>query len=263
MSNNKYNEIIAIGDIHGRKQWREIINQNPDAHIVFMGDYCDPYQYISTEKLLCNLNDIIKLKLEDPDRFTLLIGNHDMHYITKAFPRGSRYDWRIADDMHDTLLRNHDAFCMAWQYRNVLFTHSGVSQHWIDTCFHRNITPNAAEIFNNPDINEEDKNSLFACGEHRGGPDLYSGIFWADIKELDLLPEGLIQVAGHNWVKEVTHIHSASADNDTCADIIICDCLASDRYLRITDNEDIISFYEMYINEDKNKLIMQKNTQYL
>ena len=258
MSQDNHKEIIAIGDIHGRKLWRRIVEKNPEAHIVFMGDYCDPYEYIGGGRLLNNLNGIINLKHKEPDRITLLLGNHDMHYITNDFSRGTRYDNCIADELKYTLQINRNDFCYAWQYRNLLFTHSGVSKHWLETIFKKDIYPNAAYVFNNTDITDNDRNALFACGKYRGGDDAYGGIFWADIREFDSLPEGFIQIAGHNRVTEIRHFSSADVSTDTCADIFVCDCLVNFKYLRITIDNDDACFYEMDLEDDSSTLLAHK-----
>ena len=39
--------IIAIGDIHGSAEWRNIVEENNDAMVVFLGDYLDPYIFRS------------------------------------------------------------------------------------------------------------------------------------------------------------------------------------------------------------------------
>ena len=37
--------IIIIPDLHGREFWRKAVNELPeDAHVVFLGDYLDPYE---------------------------------------------------------------------------------------------------------------------------------------------------------------------------------------------------------------------------
>ena len=258
MSQNEHKEIIAIGDIHGRRQWRHIVERHPEAHIVFMGDYCDPYEFIGCGRLLNNLNSIIDLKHKEPDRFTLLLGNHDMHYITKDFPRGTRYDKSLADEIHITFHYKRDAFCYAWQYRNLLFTHSGVSKHWLEASFNEDVYPNAADVFNNPDISDNEREALFACGKYRGGKDAYGGIFWADIKEFDSLPEGFIQIAGHNKVNEIRHLSPTTVSTNKCTDIFICDCLANFKYLRITIDNDDICFYEMNLENDDYTLLAHK-----
>lgn len=53
--------IIAIGDIHGSAEWRNIMEENNDAMVVFLGDYLDPYGPYNRYDILNNLADIIEL----------------------------------------------------------------------------------------------------------------------------------------------------------------------------------------------------------
>lgn len=39
--------IVAIGDVHGLEKWRSIVDEHEDCTIVFLGDYLDPYEYIT------------------------------------------------------------------------------------------------------------------------------------------------------------------------------------------------------------------------
>ena len=51
---------IIIGDIHGRDTWKQIVEQEQDAHrIVFLGDYFDSFDIKGVEQLH-NFNEIIK-----------------------------------------------------------------------------------------------------------------------------------------------------------------------------------------------------------
>lgn len=66
---------IAIGDVHGLTFWKKAVEESEGKRIVFLGDYLDPYQYISDRELLENLEEIIRLKMERPEQVILLLGN--------------------------------------------------------------------------------------------------------------------------------------------------------------------------------------------
>ena len=253
-------EIIAIGDVHGLDLWKKVVERHRGAHIVFMGDYCDPYGESVHEALLDNLKEIIDLKRSEPVRITLLLGNHDLHYFNSAIPRGSRFDAAIAQELRFIFKSEKSLFCNAWQYRNILFTHAGVSQYWIDTGLCHDIMPDAARCLNNPELLGENPGAIYDCGRYRGGDSHFSGIFWADIEELNKLPKGLIQVAGHNRVGEIKHIRSCNAKNGENADLYACDCLYNNIYLRITIDEDGINFYQKTLDDmNVNLRIVEKN----
>ena len=50
----KLKKIIIIPDVHGRTFWRNAVEKYrnvKDVHIVFLGDYVDPYQDIDYTKI--------------------------------------------------------------------------------------------------------------------------------------------------------------------------------------------------------------------
>lgn len=73
-------KIITMPDIHGRKFWRKAIEDNISKvdKVVFLGDYFDPYNESNLEEdMIMMMEHIIKLKLNEPDKYILLIGNHE------------------------------------------------------------------------------------------------------------------------------------------------------------------------------------------
>ena len=74
--------IIVIGDIHGEGAWRDIVEKHPGCKYIFLGDYCDPYNYdLSDEEVIANLCSIIEFKKQKMDDVVLLLGNHDIQYV--------------------------------------------------------------------------------------------------------------------------------------------------------------------------------------
>lgn len=58
-------QIAIIPDIHGMKFWRDALCVLPEGHLVFLGDYLDPYEDVdgtTNEDAYFNLLDIIDLK---------------------------------------------------------------------------------------------------------------------------------------------------------------------------------------------------------
>ena len=76
-------KLIALGDIHGRSIWKDIVNLEKDANkIVFIGDYFDSHNSgYSGNRQIENFKDIIAFKEANPDKVITLTGNHDYHYI--------------------------------------------------------------------------------------------------------------------------------------------------------------------------------------
>jgi len=73
--------IIALGDTHGRTDWKQIISNEKFDKVVFMGDYFDTYEDISPEQQKENFKDIIAYKKANMNKVVLLFGNHDFHYL--------------------------------------------------------------------------------------------------------------------------------------------------------------------------------------
>ena len=76
------NYILIIPDIHGRIFWKEPCKEFKGKHIVFLGDYLDPYKHqnILEKTALENFKEILEFKKNNKDLVTLLLGNHDLHY---------------------------------------------------------------------------------------------------------------------------------------------------------------------------------------
>lgn len=62
-------QVIIIPDVHGRTFWKSVVEQDPDADIIFLGDYLDPYtqEGIYNYDAWLNLVDIVEFKKEHPD----------------------------------------------------------------------------------------------------------------------------------------------------------------------------------------------------
>lgn len=227
--------VIIIPDIHGRDYWKKV---NPECHdkIVFLGDYVDSWD-ISNEDTYNNLEEIINLKKQYPEKVKLLIGNHDLQYI---FPMGDR---RVACtgfrseayyDLHDLFHNNILLFKVAYQYKNYLFSHAGLSKGW----YNYSALPQIIEIgCENLPIDTQltklylfQKSSIFDVGWDRGGSARYGGgIFWADKRETFKKPlEGYHQVVGHSFINEPkTYI------KDENTSITYCDCLNNKTMFKI------------------------------
>lgn len=221
------NKIIAIGDIHGSTRWRDIVDGNKDAQIVFMGDYLDPYEEYDCDEILDNLIEIIAFKRNNKDRVVLLFGNHDLHYISSDAEICTRFDVRMARKAGIMFIENFRLFQYAYQVNNTIFTHAGISQRWFEKDFKGNINENIADQLNNP--SDEQVEALCRIGAKRGGDEgRVGGIFWADRSELKDPLHGFTQVVGHNRVEDI--IELVYPDDNK---IIFCDCLENGKYFEM------------------------------
>jgi hypothetical protein len=216
---------VVIGDVHGSDYWKEVIKENPDCRYVFLGDYLDPYEEMDSKILVGNLKDIIQLKREQPDNVVLLLGNHDLHYITDKIVQSSRFDFDISQEVSVLFGENRSLFQFACQDENCIFTHAGISHKWFVDDFKGDFQTNIADQLNHPKPGQE--RFLYACGMARGGFDKRGGVFWADIRELYEPLKGYTQIVGHNRVKDI------SDHTNRGGRIIFCDCLFNKHYLKI------------------------------
>lgn len=129
---------MAIGDVHGRDDWKEIVRRESDADkFIFVGDYFDTHENIGPAQQIINFNKIYDFKLEDVDRTVLLIGNHDFHYMAGAGESYSGFQPYYYVDINHYVTEALKAglFQVAYLDKELktLFTHAGVSSVWCMT----------------------------------------------------------------------------------------------------------------------------------
>lgn len=210
-------KILIVPDVHGRAFWHralELVDQVDQ--IVFLGDYLDPYSHegISFDLALEEFNKILEFKKEYPDLITLLVGNHDMHYIIKDFMDCSRRNTDMLDQLHKLYNSNLDLFNLIHIKDNWLFSHAGVYKGWMDKY----------------EFTLEDLNLKTFLGSHwpaledlsmyRGGYNFVGSCIWADIRESvknELFP-GYKQIVGHTQLNDKPYI----TDKIACVDVRRC-----------------------------------------
>jgi 3',5'-cyclic AMP phosphodiesterase CpdA len=199
---------IIIGDLHGQDIWHRI-DFSKYEKVVFLGDYVDSFT-ISDEAILENLRQIIELKKREPEKFVLLLGNHDVQYLHYPHNRCSGFRASMQKDLTYLFDENKKFFNLAYQYKNYLFTHAGLSTVWYWELMRLPVvirlsetSENLADLLNKL----EETNArfmLYSAGYHRGGSG-HGGILWADRQETirDSL-DGYHQIVGHTAMEEVT-----------------------------------------------------------
>ena len=188
-------QILVIPDIHGRTFWKEATDQYSDLPVVFLGDYLDPYAYeqITPEEALSNFKDILAFKQANMERVTLLIGNHEIHYLDTAY-HFSRKDTLHAENIHQMLLSLLHLFSIASYTemggKTFLFTHAGLVESWWKKHFPD--TPIGAKSICdalNGKIKDEKilgafiDDALMDVGKRRGGEAEAGSCMWADLTE--------------------------------------------------------------------------------
>lgn len=125
-------KVIVISDVHGRDLWKKQVDQDFD-HCVFLGDYFDSF-YIQGTIQYENFNEILKFKRDNPNRVTLLAGNHDISYLD-SFCQCSGYQNHMAYLIKMTLepLVQSGELSACKIIGDYLFCHAGITKTWFDT----------------------------------------------------------------------------------------------------------------------------------
>ena len=218
---------LTVSDTHGRNSWERAIfekehNSNTILQcyigkrfdkVVFLGDYVDSYDK-TNEEILTNLKNIIDLKKQYPNDVILLLGNHDFAYLYNE--RCSGYRPEMDMDIVELLNKNINLFKIAYQDKNVIFVHAGITKGWynyhmlpiIEGKKETRYTPylilcdNIADQLNL--MFEFNEPILRMCGRDRGGIDRVGGPLWVDKENLYKKPiEGFHQIVGHTAIDRI------------------------------------------------------------
>jgi hypothetical protein len=201
------NEILIVPDVHGRTFWEPALEY--PGEVIFLGDYVDPYpqEGFTQKNAYEELLKIIDFKQQNPERVTLLIGNHELHYYNKTF-QASRFANHYYKKYHSLLTEEStaDLFQLCKQVDNHLFIHAGITKGWYDKykdtlqSLGNDLETQLNRLFT------ENKKAFFEISHYRGGFHANGSPLWADINELyyeqEPFDNDIVQIIGH------THISS-------------------------------------------------------
>jgi predicted phosphodiesterase len=214
-------KLVAIGDIHGRDYWKQIIDQEQDADtFVFVGDYFDSFTIKGPDQIN-NFLDIIEFKKQSKVPVILLIGNHDYHYYPGIEDNGtSGYQTLMAPSIKHVVDDNKQHLQVAYQSGEFLFTHAGLSSEWLDDNIVMWDVPNLAMYVNDLFYYQPQKlayrpykqvgSTVYGVGGY--GSETFQGPLWIRPKALmaankstqdgkftnkETLKNHIIQVVGH------------------------------------------------------------------
>ena len=207
MTFNQQEDLLIIPDVHGRKFWRNALEEKKHKHVIFLGDYVDPYpqEEIYPSDAYQELVDIIHFARDNRNTTTLLLGNHDMHYKSELFRQlaeGTRHSYMWNDKLKAIFNENNDLFQLAYEAEyedtHCLFTHAGVSSVWYEGVKEKVGELNADNL--NKLLKDDDGiRAISDVGYMRGGFAKAGGILWADLDEVNgatPIKEGY-QIFGH------------------------------------------------------------------
>ena len=213
-------KVLFIPDVHCRDFWKEpvkkTLEENPEAKIVFLGDYLDGYDFDFGEDVdyqtygFENFQEIVKLKEQYKDRITLLLGNHDCTYAIGDDICKCRTDYKHKGQLEDIFLGNIPFFQFADQVKingkHFIFVHAGVTKGWIDMNFKdlKIDNDNIVDFLNAMWLTQDYEN-LDRFGQYDGYRSYfgykYGSPIWADMRATYKVPKeemyGDFQIVGH------------------------------------------------------------------
>jgi hypothetical protein len=224
-------KIGVIPDLHGKSIWKEFVNNNSQIEKwIMLGDYCDDFPPTTDKQIIDNLLDVIQFKKDNPNKVELLYGNHELSYAFGSSCSGYRAS--MAATLFAILNSNKDLFKFAYQIKNYIWVHAGITKFWYDDDFKKILIefdtrgnlfalPIAEQI--NAMINSsKGYDAVSRIGRARGGFSYFGGPLWADKSEFyeKTILRGYHQIVGHSKIKDIkTNIY----DDNTS--ITFCDVL--------------------------------------
>jgi len=226
-------KILVIGDIHGRDIWKKIVEKEAETvdKIVFIGDYFDT-PMVSPEKILENFKDILEYKRQYSDKVVLLIGNHDWHYMSGVDSKCSGYERNAVEfgkNLDEAFER--DEIQMSYKNGDVLFTHAGASNSWLDRA---NIDlKDVDNSINSLSKSDKEKFSFWKFDSTGYGEHPCQSPIW-------IRPNSLARELSDKWVQVVGHTQMDSIRNFEDRFILV-DTLSKKEYLKLVEGEFIIN----------------------
>jgi len=206
-------KILIVPDVHGRKFWEPALEY--DGQVIFLGDYLDPYpvEGFHDEDALNVLLKVIEFKKANPDRVTLLVGNHEFHYFDEKYEAG-RFSYKYYERFHE-LLTGKETGKLFQLCRLVdgkyLFIHSGVAKAWYEQHL-QEIRQYAPPIDNQlNELFKSQKDVFYEASSMRGGWSEAGSPLWADVHELmeetEHFDKDVIQIFGHSQIRSIEPVH--------------------------------------------------------
>ena len=125
-------KITVIPDVHGTHHWEKSFEPEELAKtdaIIFMGDYVDSWDNRQPDQME-NLQAIFEAKKKYPDKVTVLMGNHDLSYISD--PYVSDHQWDYATEIWSIISYNIELFDMVAEFDGWIFSHAGITKTWLN-----------------------------------------------------------------------------------------------------------------------------------
>ena len=243
--------IIALGDTHGRNNWKAIAEKELATcdKFIFIGDYFDSHNSgYSGNRQIVNFKEILELKKANPDKVVLLTGNHDYHYIKGIGETYSGYQAGYALEIGELVEQAiKDGYLqMAFLVDDFFFSHAGLTKTWASMIMGLEYANDDKSMKNiNPQLDDklvqvlndylvyQPRVFMFRAGERMSmtGDDISQGPIWVRPYSLskDKI-EGVWHVVGHTQSRRLGIVDEHQ--------IILIDCLGeTGEYLIIEDGK--------------------------
>ena len=227
---------LILGDIHGRRVWNEIVDREQPDRTVFLGDYVSSHEDIGTDQQIDNFMEILVAKEQQPQKFVLLRGNHDLQHLGYWWAECSGLNRKVQRHMSEPDIRERFLTCSQWIYEletnreRIVCSHSGISKVWMEQHDIRNVA----------DINLEPPSPVFsftpASFFDMDGSSICQPCVWirpSALTESAIL--GYTQIVAHTPIKKL-YQHKIKETNDS---LWFCDTLGlnNPEYLVIEDGD--------------------------
>lgn len=210
-------KILFVGDIHNHKYIFDDIKRLDEKYkfdrIIFLGDYVDDWgdnSYHSVD----TLNTILQLKQSNSEKYTLILGNHELSYL--GFPC-SGHNYILANELQNLLNSNielFDLYTIASCDNNYICTHAGITNSYINGVISK-VIPGLKSNDWEKGLAHMNSNKLESldllkyASTIRGGQYEYSSMMWCDKREHEYfsacekywIP---YQIVGHTPVKTIS-----------------------------------------------------------
>lgn len=221
-------KLIALGDTHGRSNWKKIVEKNDFDKVVFIGDYFDSFDIPGIDQLL-NFEEICKYKRDNFDKVVLLVGNHDYHYWPGIGYQGySGYQGGMKTSFEFAINENIKLFQMCYIDSFYCFTHAGITKTWLEN---NNIVSDLEASVN--ELFFHQPRAFRFNGYDPYGDNITQSPIW--VRPYSLMRDGIahiIQVMGHTTQDRIIPRHK----NDLPNRFWYIDTLGtSGEYLQIVD----------------------------
>jgi len=129
---------LILGDMHGMfGVIKDIYDAEQPDEVIILGDYFDSFN-LSPEIQKFAWLDLIELRnvhlKKKSGKFIMLIGNHDIHYLSSYLGQCSGYNkdtaYFAADYVSKALDDNILTFAFIDETNKTIYTHAGVTQTW-------------------------------------------------------------------------------------------------------------------------------------